>query len=122
MSSNGDFEFEWDDNTKTLTLTLTKTSLGSDWTKGKNITYTFSAPLATVNGQKYTVDDIIVTHNDKIEYRQEWVGEPKLFTDEIYIKAEKVYGLNLPTDDHINSLIDAKLNSIPLASNETEGF
>ena len=69
------------------------------------------------------IEDVIVTqNNEKIEWEQINIGEPRRLAPDIHISSKNLYDLELPTDDHINDLIDAKINNIPLASNETEGF
>lgn len=69
------------------------------------------------------IEDVIVTqNNEKIEWEQINIGEPRRLAPDIHISSKNLYDLELPTDEHINALIDAKLNSIPLASDEEEGF
>jgi hypothetical protein len=114
-SSNYHFRYLWDAGNHTLTIVFDDVNSS---TYAGNCNFIFSGCLF----DGYNKDNIIVTVNEDIAYNPRWVGDRKFLTDDIYIRASNVVDLEIPTDEHINALITAKLNEIPYANSETEGF
>lgn len=135
------------DSSNTVTGALHQVHLTQDWVKPL-VTYTRTSDGCTLEiknqsrwanaryirfvfASRHFLKPVIISVNEEMNYEQVGTLADTIKVVDSNIKSTRLDNLskeveeisqNIPTDEHINALIDAKINSIPLASNETEGF
>jgi hypothetical protein len=98
---NDEGTYEWDGETKTLTVTFNGSYAGQ-----MLATYKYGFGGAYASG--YNIKNVVMTVNEEIKFTQ--VG---LLADSIKVKGENIIGLeDLLSEEHINAIIDAKLDGI----------